>query len=78
MGEAMNRILVFGASVLCGLLPHFAAAENDGSDEEIAQLASKSAPPLSGGFTPAPIEVPDGFSVQLAAGPPLLTHPTMA
>ena len=29
-------------------------------------------------FTPAPIRVPDGFVVELAAGPPLVRHPMMA
>lgn len=29
-------------------------------------------------FAPAQINVPDGFSVELAAGPPLVTHPTLA
>ncbi len=51
---------------------------HDGVDEEIAQLSPADPPPLSDGFMPAPISVPDGFSVELAAGPPLVTHPTMA
>jgi putative membrane-bound dehydrogenase-like protein len=51
---------------------------HDGIDEEFAQLASVEPPPLSAGFQPAEINVPDGFTVQLAAGPPLVTHPTMA
>lgn len=29
-------------------------------------------------FTPAPIDVPDGFTVEVAAGPPLVKHPMMA
>ena len=33
---------------------------------------------LHKGFRPAPVDVPPGFSVELAAGPPLVTHPTMA
>ncbi len=51
---------------------------HDGIDEEIAQLASVSPPPTTDGFTPTPMDLPDGFSVELAAGPPLVTHPTMA
>ena len=51
---------------------------HDGIDEEIAQLTAVEPPPLTDGFTAAEIQVPDGFSVQLAAGPPLVTHPTMA
>lgn len=51
---------------------------HDGIDEEMAQLASVMPPELTDGFKPAPLDVPDGFSVELAAGPPLVTHPTMA
>jgi glucose/arabinose dehydrogenase len=29
-------------------------------------------------FTPAKIEVPDGYTVELAAAPPLVAHPLMA
>lgn len=49
-----------------------------GIDEELAQRVSVPAPPLTAGFQPAPIDVPEGFSVELVAGPPLVTHPTMA
>ncbi len=51
---------------------------HDGIDEEIAQLTAVDPPPLTAGFTVPEISVPQGFSVQLAAGPPLVTHPTMA
>lgn len=51
---------------------------HDGIEEEILQLAAVNSPPLPNGFQPAKIDVPDGFSVELAAGPPLVTHPTMA
>ena len=51
---------------------------HDGIDEEIAQLPSVPPPAVSPGFEPAKVQVPDGFSVELAAGPPLVTHPTMA
>jgi len=33
---------------------------------------------LLNGFRPAHVKVPEGFSVELVAGPPLVTHPTMA
>jgi len=29
-------------------------------------------------FTPPPIHVPDGFTLELAAAPPLVSHPMMA
>ena len=48
-----------------------------GIDEETAQLTSVQAPALPADYTPAPIEVPEGYSVELVAGPPLVTHPTM-
>ena len=51
---------------------------HDGIDEEVAQLQAVVPPPLPPGFTAAPIDLPEGFSVELAAGPPLVTHPTMA
>ncbi len=51
---------------------------HDGIDEEIAQLASVEPPPVSQGFEPVELNVPEGFTVELAAGPPLVTHPTMA
>jgi len=51
---------------------------HDGIDEELAQLRVVTPPPLPPGFKAAPIDVPEGFSVELAAGPPLVTHPTMA
>ncbi|MGB7347476.1 MAG: PVC-type heme-binding CxxCH protein [Pirellulaceae bacterium] len=50
---------------------------HDGIDEEIAQLASVDPPPLTKGFTVPEIQVPDGYTVELAAGPPLVTHPTL-
>ena len=51
---------------------------HDGIDEELAQLPAVKPPPLPAGFQPAPINLPDGFTAELAAGPPLVTHPTMA
>lgn len=51
---------------------------HDGIDEELAQLVSVDPPSAPDGFQPQQINVPDGFSVELAAGPPLVTHPTMA
>ncbi|TWU01249.1 PVC-type heme-binding CxxCH protein [Stieleria varia] len=50
---------------------------HDGIDEELAQLTSVNPPPLPSGFQPAPIELPEGYSARLVAGPPLVTHPTM-
>ena len=50
---------------------------HDGVDEELAQLQAVEPPTLPKTFNPAPINVPEGYSVELAAGPPLVTHPTM-
>lgn len=50
---------------------------HDGIDEEIAQLTAVEPPPLTTGFRPVEIDVPDGYAVELVAGPPLVTHPTM-
>ena len=49
-----------------------------GIDEEHAQRQSIAPPPLSEGFVPATINVPEGYTVELAAGPPLVEHPTFA
>ncbi|MBI1313442.1 sulfatase-like hydrolase/transferase [bacterium] len=49
-----------------------------GVDEELAQLDPVAPPPLTEGFTRAELKVPDGYVVELAAGPPLVAHPTMA
>ena len=46
--------------------------------EETVSSESSEAETLHLSFRPAPINVPQGFSVELAAGPPLVTHPTMA
>ncbi len=47
--------------------------------EEANPVDNKAAPPpLPGDFRQPEIRVPDGFSVELAAGPPLVQHPTMA
>ncbi|MGI9473361.1 MAG: PVC-type heme-binding CxxCH protein [Rubripirellula sp.] len=51
---------------------------HDGIDEELAQHVPIEPPPLTAGFAPAPIDVPEGFTADLVAGPPLVTHPTMA
>lgn len=50
---------------------------HDGIDEEMAQLASFQPPALTDGFSPAPIDVPEGYTAELVAGPPLVTHPTL-
>ena len=49
-----------------------------GVDEELAQLDTVEPPPLTDGFKPAKLKVPEGYVVELAAGPPLVSHPTMA
>ena len=46
--------------------------------DEPAPLESGEMRTSTSGFRAAPLEVPEGFSVELAAGPPLVTHPTMA
>ncbi|MCA9140433.1 MAG: sulfatase-like hydrolase/transferase, partial [Planctomycetales bacterium] len=48
-----------------------------GIDEELAQTDPVEPPPLTDGFQPQQINVPEGFTAQLVAGPPLVTHPTM-
>ncbi|QDV45972.1 Arylsulfatase [Stieleria neptunia] len=48
-----------------------------GIDEELAQSEPVPSPPLQAGFQPAEIKLPEGFSAELVAGPPLVTHPTM-
>ncbi|MCA9052162.1 MAG: hypothetical protein KDA89_25675, partial [Planctomycetaceae bacterium] len=49
----------------------------DGVEEEIAQAAPVEPPALPEGYTPQQFTLPDGFSAQLVAGPPLVNHPTM-
>jgi len=49
-----------------------------GIDEELAQLDPVEPPSLTTGFQPAELKVPEGYVVELAAGPPLVAHPTMA
>ncbi|MEO2019893.1 MAG: PVC-type heme-binding CxxCH protein [Fuerstiella sp.] len=49
----------------------------DGVEEEIAQAVSIEPPPLPKGFEPHEFTLPEGFSSQLIAGAPLVTHPTM-
>ncbi len=50
---------------------------HDGIDEEMAQLTSVEPPPLPKEFSAHDLQVPDGFTVELVAGPPLVTHPTL-
>ena len=50
---------------------------HDGIDEEMAQFASVQSPDLPDGFEPADIRVPEGYTVEMVAGPPLVTHPTL-
>ncbi len=49
-----------------------------GIDEERAQVDDMSEPPLPKDFQPVEMTVPDGFTVELVAGPPLVAHPTFA
>lgn len=49
----------------------------DGIEEEIAQTESTPPPALPADFTTHEFTLPNGFSAELAAGPPLVTHPTM-
>ncbi len=49
-----------------------------GIDEETAQVEAIQPPPLTEGFEPQKLQVPSGFTVELAAGPPLVQHPTFA
>lgn len=49
----------------------------DGIEEEIAQLIHTPPPALTEGFVPQEFSLPEGFSAELVAGPPLVQHPTM-
>ncbi|WP_166822823.1 PVC-type heme-binding CxxCH protein [Thalassoroseus pseudoceratinae] len=49
-----------------------------GIDEERAQTEDILPPALPKDFQPVEISVPDGFTVELVAGPPLVEHPTFA
>ena len=46
-------------------------------DEESAQLAAADPPPLAEGFKIPEFQVPEGYTVDLVAGPPLVEHPLM-
>ena len=46
-------------------------------EEEIKTPKPTEPPPLPAGFNIPKIQVPEGFTVELAAGPPLVTHPTL-
>ena len=50
---------------------------HDGVDEELAQLEPVDPPKTPADFQIPKINVPDGYSVELVAGPPLVTHPTL-
>lgn len=49
----------------------------DGIEEELAQAEPTEPPPLPAGFKPKEFTLPNGFSSQLVAGPPLVSHPTL-
>ncbi len=57
----------------CWLLPY---SETYGSEGSISEPSAKATDSES--FQPTELRVPEGFHVELAAGPPLVTHPTMA
>lgn len=69
---SLNNALLAGIVCLCvqGIGMSQAAEPAPSESGEIRTSLS--------GFRAAPVEVPEGFSVELAAGPPLVTHPTMA
>lgn len=50
----------------------------DGIDEELAQLPKAEPPALPKDFPHPELKVPEGYQVELVAGPPLVQHPTMA
>lgn len=56
------------AATLVAIAPFCSAAEPTATQP----------PPPPETFTPPPINVPPGFTVELVAGPPLVQHPTMA
>ncbi|MCA9061656.1 MAG: sulfatase-like hydrolase/transferase [Planctomycetaceae bacterium] len=49
----------------------------DGIDEETAQVEHVEPPAPPDSFQPHEFTLPEGFTAQLAAAPPLVTHPTM-
>ncbi|MCG8648313.1 MAG: sulfatase-like hydrolase/transferase, partial [Pirellulales bacterium] len=51
---------------------------HDGVDEKIVSPRPVAPPPLPEDYQPAPLRVPEGYEAELVAGPPLVTHPTMA
>ena len=50
---------------------------HSGVDEELAQLEPVEPPSPPDSFQPMPMKVPPGFTVELAAAAPLVTHPTL-
>lgn len=49
----------------------------DGIEEELAQREPTPPPPQPDDFSQQTFTLPEGFTAELAAGPPLVTHPTM-
>ena len=49
----------------------------DGVEEELAQADTIAPPPLPADFKPQQFTLPEGFTAELVAGSPLVTHPTM-
>ncbi|MBL4886593.1 MAG: hypothetical protein JKY95_18965, partial [Planctomycetaceae bacterium] len=69
---AQNRYSVF----LC-LAALFVTSEL-GPSGDFSSYAYAADPVITEKFTPAPIQVPEGYEIQLAAETPLVNHPTMA
>ena len=54
----------------------FPYSETNGSEGSVAE--PRAGATANNSFQPVELQVPEGFHVELAAGPPLVTHPTMA
>ena len=62
-------------AALLVVLPEQRLKAQDAASENSAEAEVEN---VSRGFSAVPIKVPEGFTVELVAGPPLVTHPTMA
>jgi putative membrane-bound dehydrogenase-like protein len=73
MRVAYHCVALLSAVFLsCSL--HILPALHAADDKSVADVG---APPLPDGFRPQSFTLPQGFHAELAAGPPLVTHPTM-
>lgn len=66
----MNHRVRVCSAILSGVL--------FGSSVFVAESAIRKAPKIDPAYNPPKITVPDGFEVELVAGPPLVHHPIMA